>query len=125
MKRMQFLASVVILAISACGTPTVTLPGKAPVIQSMSVESGDVRVGAGIKLMAQATADSKALSYAWSSSGGMITMPKQAKSIWLAPTSVPYTPYPVTIVLTVTDAHGRTDKQSAQVLVRNQGLATL
>jgi hypothetical protein len=117
MRRQSILLGMAMLAITGCGAPKLLVQGKPPVIQTVSAESDDIQAGAGIQVFSQVEADSKRLSYSWQTSHGLIAQPSEASTYWFAPSSVPYSPFPVTIILTVKDEFGRSVKTSYQVRV--------
>ena len=121
MKRIHFWVGMAVLAIAGCGTPSLTMQGKPPAIQTVMAESDDVVVGAGIHLKAQASSETGELTYGWLTDRGMIARPDEATTLWLAPSSVPYTPFPVTISVTVKDKYGRMAKANYQIRVHQQG----
>ncbi|MNK77104.1 hypothetical protein D3C87_966960 [compost metagenome] len=121
MKRIQIWMGMAFLAIAGCGTPSLMPQGKPPAIQNVMAESDDVVVGAGIRLKALASSETGGLTYDWLADRGMIARPDEATTLWLAPPSVPYTPYPVTISVTVKDKYGRPAKASYQIRVHQQG----
>ena len=117
MMQSRFWAGMLVLAIAGCGSPSVTMQGKPPVIQNIQGESTDVRVGGGIRLKAQVLSESGTLTYAWRAEQGLIANPVDASTMWLAPETVPFTPYPVSIQLIVKDEYGRSVKASYQLRV--------
>jgi hypothetical protein len=125
MKQNRFWVGLVILALAGCGTSSGVMPGKAPVIQNILAESSDVTVGANIRIKAQVEAKSQDLDYAWNAERGLITRPNETSTMWIAPSSVPYSPYPVLISLTVEDEYGRSVKANYQIRVHQQALAPL
>lgn len=125
MKRNHFWVGMALLAIAGCGTPSLTTQGKPPVIRTVMAESDDVAVGAGIRLKTQVESETGELTYAWLADRGLITRPDEATTLWIAPPSVPYTPFPVTISVTVKDQYGRSSKANYQIRVHQQGNTTL
>lgn len=120
MKRLQIWMGMAVWAIAGCGGSAFLPPGKAPVIQAIKIESSDVRVGSGIRLRAQVSSDSGSVTYAWQADAGIVTKPDESSLVWLAPSSVPFSPYPVTITLSVTDEYGRIVRSSQQIRVHQQ-----
>jgi hypothetical protein len=125
MKQNHFWMGMVILAIAGCGTTSGMMPGKPPVIQTILAESTDVTVGANIRIKARIDSKSGGLDYAWLADRGLITAPNEATTIWIAPESIPFSPYPVLISLTVEDEYGRSVKANYQIRVHQQGLSPL
>lgn len=125
MKRNHFWVGMALLAIAGCGTPSLTMQGKAPVIRTLMAESDDVVVGAGIRLKAQVESETGELDYSWLSDRGLVTRPDEATTLWIAPSTVPYTPFPVTISVTVKDQYGRSTKANYQIKVHQQGYTPL
>lgn len=125
MKQSHFWMGMVILAIAGCGNPSVPAPGKPPVIHDIVAEDTDVRVGANIRLKAQVSSDGNRLTYSWQASNGLISKPNEATTIWISPSTIPITPYAVSIMLTVKDEFGRSDKATYQIQVHQQGLSPL
>jgi len=117
MKQSRFWMGMVVLTIAGCGSPTVTMQGKPPVIQGIQGETTDVRVGGGIRLSAQVSSDTGMLTYAWRAEQGLVASPTEAATMWIAPDAVPFTPYPVAIQLTVKDEYGRSVKATYQIRV--------
>lgn len=121
MKRKHFWVGMAVLAIAGCGTPSLLMQGKPPVIETVMAESDDVTVGGGIRLKAQVQSEKGELTYAWQADRGMIARPDAATTLWIAPSSVPYSPFPVTISVTIKDTYGRSAKASYQIRVYQQG----
>lgn len=120
MKRLQIWMGMAVLAIAGCGGSALMPPGKPPVIQAIMSESSDVRVGSGIRLKAKVSSESGNVSYAWQADAGLVTKPDESSLVWLAPSFVPFTPFPVTITLSVTDEYGRVVRSSQQIRVHQQ-----
>lgn len=125
MKQNHFWVGMVVLAIAGCGTTTGMIPGKPPVIQTILAESTDVTVGGNIRIKARVDSSSEGLDYAWIADRGLIAKPNEPTTMWMAPASVPYSPYPVSISLTVKDAYGRSVKATYQIRVHQQGQSPL
>ncbi len=111
------LVGMAVLAIAGCGTSGILMKGKPPVIRTIQAESSDVQVGAGIHLKAQVVSESEDLTYAWQANNGLLAKPTETTTLWIAPSAVPFSPYPVTIALTVKDEYGRNVKATYQIRV--------
>jgi len=117
MKQSRFWMGMVMLAIAGCGTPSVSMQGKPPVIQNIQGEGPDVRVGGGIRLKSQVMSETGTLTYTWKAENGLVATPTESSTMWIAPDEVPFTPYPVAIQLIVKDEYGRSAKAIYQLRV--------
>lgn len=122
MKHVRFWVGMVVMALAGCGAQPMTPKGKPPAIQSIHLEARDVQVGSGIRLKSHVLSENGNLIFYWKATDGLIVNPREVTTIWIAPSKIPYVPYPITLTLEVKDEYGRQVERHEQIMVYPQGL---